>query len=85
VTDQTSAPPTDGQPSAPPGKSGFPLTQTLLWVAVAGASAAVTYVALRALLRPAPAVAGDETADRIQALIDEANRLIKTLDEKKQT
>jgi hypothetical protein len=26
---------------------------------------------------------GDETTERIQALIDEANRLIKTLDEKK--
>ena len=84
MTDSTSAPPTDGQAPAPRA-AGFPLTQTLIWVAVAGASAAVTYVALRALLRPSAPPAPDETADRIQALIDEANRLIKTLDEKKQT
>ncbi len=83
MTEQTSAPPTEGQPSAPQ-RTGFPLTQTLLWVAVAGASVTLTYLAVRALLRsPAPS-APDETADRIQALIDEANRLIKTLDEKKQ-
>jgi hypothetical protein len=36
---------------------------------------------LRATLRrPVPS---DETTERVQALIDEANRLIKTLDEKK--
>jgi hypothetical protein len=32
--------------------------------------------------RPVPS---DETTERVQALIDEANRLIKTLDDKKST
>ncbi len=58
-----------------------------MWVGIgfgiASVSVAVGLVALRvALRREAPP---DETADRIQALIDEANHLIKTLDEKKQT
>jgi hypothetical protein len=83
VTDQTNAPATDGQPPAQP-KGGIPLGRTLMWLGVAGASATLTYFVLRAVLRNGPA-APDETADRIQALIDEANRLIKTLDEKKQS
>lgn len=65
-----------------------PLGRTLLWVGLglglAGASAAVGIVAFRMALRREPP-APDETAERIQALIDEANRLIKTLDEKKQS
>jgi len=57
-----------------------------MWVGIglgiAGVSAAVGIVAMRIVLRrEAPS---DETAGRIQELIDEANRLIKTLDEKKQ-
>lgn len=83
MTDQTSAPRTNEEP-AQPRNTSFPLARTLMWVGVAGASAALTYLVLRSVLRPA-AAAPDETADRIQALIDEANRLIKTLDEKKQT
>jgi len=59
-----------------------------MWVGIglgiAGVSAAVGLVAVRIALRhDVPAT--DETAERIQALIDEANRLIKTLDEKKQS
>jgi hypothetical protein len=43
-------------------------------------AAAATYVVLRSVWgRRAP----DETTERIQALIDEANRLIRTLEEKK--
>ncbi len=83
MTDQTSAPSTNGEP-AQAHSTGFPLARTLMWVGVAGASAALTYLAVRTLLRPGT-VAPDETADRIQALIEEANRLIKTLDEKKQS
>lgn len=48
---------------------------------IAGVSVAVGIVAVRMALRGE--VPSDETADRIQALIDEANALIKTLDEKK--
>ena len=82
MTDQTTAPSTDGE--AVPGRvRRFPLGRTLLWLGIAGASAALTVVILRATIRtPEPS---DETAERIQALIDEANRLIKTLDEKKQS
>jgi hypothetical protein len=56
---------------------------TGIGLAIAGLSVAVGIVAVRVALRhEAPS---DETADRIQALIDEANHLIKTLDEKKQS
>ena len=53
-----------------------------MWLGVAGASAALTFVVLRASMRRG-APASDETTARIQELIDEANRLIKALDEKK--
>ncbi|GAC1572952.1 MAG: hypothetical protein NVS3B7_03890 [Candidatus Elarobacter sp.] len=57
--------------------------RTLVWLGIASASAALTFFVLRATMRrPQPS---DETTERIQALIDEANRLIKTLDEKKST
>jgi hypothetical protein len=56
------------------------LGRTLLWLSIAGASVAVTYLAIRAMTRRAPA---DPTSERIQALIDEANRLLRTLDDKK--
>lgn len=60
-----------------------------MWVGIglgiAGVSAAVGLVAVRVALGRNTAPATDETAERIQALIDEANRLIKTLDEKKQS
>jgi len=81
VTDSTAAPTSDERPE-PAKAPGFPLGRTLIWLGVAGASATLTYFIVRAALRPAW-TAPDETADRIQALIDEANRLIKTLDEKK--
>ena len=58
-----------------------------MWVGIglgiASVSVAVGLVAVRVALQRA--VPSDETAERIQALIDEANHLIKTLDEKKQT
>lgn len=50
--------------------------------AIAVASAAVTFVVVRKLLgRKKPS--SDPTAARIQALMDEANRLLKELDAKK--
>jgi hypothetical protein len=60
-----------------------------MWVGIglgiAGVSAAVGLVAVRIALGRNTTPAADETAERIQSLIDEANRLIKTLDEKKQS
>ncbi|GEM_PF-986721 len=85
MTDQTSAP--NSETDAPSRTRSAPLGRTLLWVGIGigGVSAAaLTYFVLRAtLMRHAPAA--DETAGRIQDLIEEANRLIKTLDEKKQS
>ncbi len=81
MTDQ---PTVNGLPAATDpaaSRAGFPVGRTLAWLGIAGASAALTFFIVRASFRAKPA--GDETTDRIQALIDEANRLIKTLDEKK--
>ena len=78
VTDQSAQTP----PQAAPSQNGFPLARTLVWLGIAGASAALTFVVLRTTLRRG-APASDETTARIQELIDEANRLIKALDEKK--
>jgi non-canonical (house-cleaning) NTP pyrophosphatase len=87
VTQETSTQTTENG-AAGRARRAFPLGRTLLWVGIglglAGASAAVGVVVVRMALRhDVPAT--DETAERIQALIDEANRLIKTLDEKKQS
>ena len=83
MTDSTTAPSidTDGKPA----RAGVPLGRTLVWLGIAGASATLTYFVLRATLLRRGTVPGDETTERIQALIDEANHLIKTLDEKKQS
>ena len=78
MTDQTVA--TNAE-TTPENRAAFPLARTLVWLGIAGASAALTYAVLRLTLqRAAPS---DETTQRVQGLIDEANRLLKTLDEKK--
>jgi hypothetical protein len=46
----------------------------------AAATATVAFFVVRAFWKKRPA---DETSERIQSLIDEANRLIRTLEEKK--
>ena len=56
------------------------LTRTLIWVGVAGLGAAVAFTVVRALLNRRQA---DPTSERIQQLIDEANHLLKTLDEQR--
>jgi hypothetical protein len=81
VTQETSAPSSDND-AASANRPGLPLGRTLVWLGIAGASAALTFFVLRATMRRQPP--SDETTERIQDLIDEANRLIKTLDEKKQ-
>ncbi len=59
------------------------LTRTLVWIGVAGLGAAVAFAAVRAIIaRSRPA---DPTSQRIQTLIDEANQLLKTLDEQRHT
>lgn len=62
------------------------VTRTLVWVGVglgvAGLGAAIAYTIARTVLgaRRAP---DDPTSQRIQHLIDEANTLLKTLDEQR--
>jgi len=58
------------------------LTRSLIWVGIAGLSAALAFTVLRAVLSRQPA---DPTSRRIQQLIDEANQLLRTLDEQKNT
>jgi hypothetical protein len=56
------------------------LKRTLLFVGLAAASAGLAFAIVRATLTKPPA---DPTTERIQQLIDEANRLLKQLDDKK--
>jgi membrane protein implicated in regulation of membrane protease activity len=74
------APGTTGAPDSD-AKSGS-AAQAALWISLAGACvlAATTFLVVRAVWRRRPP---DQTTERIQALIDEANRLIRTLEEKK--
>jgi hypothetical protein len=81
VTEQSTAP--GAESAIEQTSTSFPVRRTLVWLGIAGASAALTFFVLRATMRrPVPS---DETTERVQALIDEANRLIKTLDDKKST
>lgn len=58
------------------------VARTLVWVGVAGLSAALAFTVVRALLaRQQP----DPTSRRIQQLIDEANQLLKALDDQRHT
>ena len=74
--------PRDQQPSGGDGAQANNqyVGKTLLWLGVAGVSAAIAYTVVRAIVARRPK---DETGDRIQQLIDEANRLLKTLDDQK--
>ena len=79
MTDPTTVPSSENVPDV---RSASPVTRTMVWLGIAGASAALTFFLVRASLRRT-AGPSDETTERIQELIDEANRLIKALDEKK--
>jgi hypothetical protein len=56
--------------------------RTLMWLGVAGVTAGLAFGVIRvlALARRPP---DDPTSQRIQQLIDEANSLLKTLDEQR--
>ena len=54
--------------------------RVLFWAGVAGFCAIATYAVIRAATHRVP---NDPTSERIQSLIDEANRLLRTLDDKK--
>ena len=62
----------------PEGHSG--VTKTLVWLGVAGLSAALAYTVVRSMINRRPA---DPTSQRIQQLIDEANQLLRTLDDQR--
>ena len=67
---------------APEAKSNT-AARTAIWTGVAlGAvgTATIAFFVVRSLWKQRPP---DETSERIQTLIDEANRLIRTLEEKK--
>ncbi len=71
-----------GNSQVPPhtGGNSQALTRTLIWVGIAGLSAALAFTVVRAVIRRRPV---DPTSRRIQQLIDEANSLLKTLDDQK--
>ncbi len=58
------------------------MTKALVWIGVAGLSAALAFTVVRALLGRQPV---DPTSQRIQQLIDEANQLLRTVDEQRNT
>jgi flagellar biosynthesis/type III secretory pathway M-ring protein FliF/YscJ len=72
--------PANGQVPPRNDRDSQSLTRTLIWVGVAGLSAALAFTVVRALISRRPA---DPTSQRIQQLIDEANSLLKTLDDQR--
>lgn len=67
---------------APAGRANV-AARTAIWTGVAlgaAATATIAFFVVRAMWQKR---APDETSERIQSLIDEANRLIRTLEEKK--
>ncbi|GAC1497974.1 MAG: hypothetical protein NVS1B14_00670 [Vulcanimicrobiaceae bacterium] len=67
--------PLDGQ-----ARSDISPAKVLVWVGIAGLSAALAFTVARAYIKRQPA---DPTSRRIQQLIDEANQLLRTLDEQR--
>lgn len=55
-------------------------TRAFIFIGIAAASAGIAYATVRVVLARMPT---DPTTERIQKLIDEANRLLAQLDEKK--
>jgi hypothetical protein len=61
----------------PDGSIGW---RALVFVCIAAASAGLAYAIVRSSLQRPPA---DPTTERIQSLIDEANRLLRAIDDQK--
>ncbi len=59
------------------------IARTLMWIGVGGLAAAVAYAVVRAIVSRTRSRAADPTSRRIQQLIDEANLLLKTLDDQR--
>ena len=78
---QLNGPPPERAPESE-AKGGGGAAAAAVWIGIAGACVAVAaaYLVVRTMWGRRPP---DETTERIQALIDEANRLIRTLEEKK--
>lgn len=76
-TNNAAAPQTPPEVQAPERRGS--LLRTLLLVGVSLATVGLIIAIVRAALTRTPA---DPTTERIQALIDEANRLLKALDDK---
>ena len=74
--------PTDDREFESTSRNSAALTRTLVWIGVAGLGAAAAFTVVRLLLNRRPP---DPTSQRIQTLIDEANQLLKTLDEQRHT
>jgi hypothetical protein len=60
------------------GANDVLLRRSLVWAGVVGVSAAAAFLIVRAVMARRPV---DPTTERIQSLIDEANRLLRTLDD----
>jgi hypothetical protein len=82
-TQLNGAPPPPAADPAATGRKANVAARTAIWTGVAlgaAATATVAFFVVRAMWQKR---APDETSERIQTLIDEANRLIRTLEEQK--
>jgi hypothetical protein len=82
-TQLNGAPPPPAADPATAGRKANVAARTAIWTGVAlgaAATATIAFFVVRAMWQKRPP---DETSERIQSLIDEANRLIRTLEEKK--
>lgn len=82
-TQLNGAPPPASPEPPPSGSRANVAARTAIWTGVAlgaAATATIAFFVVRAMWQKRPP---DETSERIQSLIDEANRLIRTLEEKK--
>ncbi len=78
MADQESNRPMNGDSNADERERN--VAQTLIWIGVAGLTAALAFTVVRVMTSRRPP---DPTSRRIQDLIDEANRLLKTLDDQR--
>ncbi|MEO6990667.1 MAG: hypothetical protein ABI346_05820 [Candidatus Baltobacteraceae bacterium] len=81
TTFETHSPsPSEDGALVPQPASGSGLKRALLFAGLAAVSAGIAFLVVRATMRQAPS---DPTSERIEALIEEANRLLRELDDQK--